>query len=429
MDKKPALTYRDWGASVLYEMNVRQLTPEGTLRAAAGRLEFLRATGVDAVWLMPIYPIGIEGRKGTLGSYYSIRDYKAVNPEFGTADDLDFFVAKAHGLGMRVILDWVANHTARDARWLGERPYDWYERDDHGTAVAPFDWTDTAKLDYSNRAVWEGQIDAMRYWLEKHDIDGFRCDMAMLVPIGFWQAARAELQKIRLDLFMLAEAEELNLFDAAFDASYAWELHHALCDIAQGKADADRLRSCIYADRERYPARALRMMFTSNHDENSWNGTEFERLGAAAEIMAVLTFMLPQSLPLIYTGQEFGCNHRFAFFDRDTMPAQSPNRWTELYRLLAELKHDSPALLSGAGGGRFAEIANNAGGSLLTFGREKEGRRVVCIMNLSPHRIRADFATGEWEGRYRDAVGGGEFILYDRFCCDLAPWDYFVLAD
>ena len=188
----------EWAYSaVLYEMNVRQLTPEGTLKAAQERLEFLHNLGIDAIWLMPVYPIGEEGRKGSLGSYYSIRDYKAINPEFGTIEDFDTFVAKAHSLGMKVLLDWVANHTARDAKWLQSKSVDWYEREADGTAKVPWDWTDTAKLNYANRDVWRGQIDAMRFWVEQHNIDGFRCDMAMLVPIEFWQEASEELHRIQ----------------------------------------------------------------------------------------------------------------------------------------------------------------------------------------------------------------------------------------
>ena len=209
-------THAPWSyGAVLYEMNLRQQTPEGTLRAAAERLEGLRAMGVDAVWLMPVYPIGEVNRKGSLGSYYAVRDYEAVNPEFGTAEDFDAFVGRAHALGMKVLLDWVANHTSRDARWLREKPADWYERDAAGEPVVPNGWDDTAKLDYGNRAVWQGQIDAMRFWLEKHGIDGFRCDMAMLVPIAFWQEVRRQLGRVRPDLFLLAEASSPSRTSAA----------------------------------------------------------------------------------------------------------------------------------------------------------------------------------------------------------------------
>lgn len=416
-----------WSKAVLYEMNIRQLTPEGTFAAATKHLPFLRDLGVDAIWIMPPYPIGKEGRKGSLGSYYSIRDYCDVNPEFGTKEEFDSLVAEAHRLGMKVLLDWVANHTARDARWLREKSYDWYERDAQGAAAVPWDWTDTAKLNYANHDVWQGQIDAMLYWVENHDIDGFRCDMAMLVPIEFWQEASAALHNVKPDIFMLAEAEELNLFDRAFDASYAWEMHHLMCDIAQGRCRVDALRRYIYADRERYPQSALRMMFTSNHDENSWSGSEFSRLGDAVKIMAALTFVLPQGLPLIYTGQEVGYDHSFEFFDRDPLPSLELNDWSEFYRRLTALKHRTPALDSGADGGSFIEIRNNAEDCLMTFVREKGGKRVVCIMNVSPWSIHTDYYTGIYAGLYRDVMTGEEYHFADHVERDMGPWEFTIL--
>ncbi|MGN0091874.1 MAG: alpha-amylase family glycosyl hydrolase [Alistipes sp.] len=414
--------------AVIYEMNIRQTTPEGTFRSAARRLPLLRNIGVDAVWLMPVYPIGRINRKGTLGSYYSISNYCAVNPEFGTMADFDDFVAEAHRLGMRVLLDWVANHTSRDAVWLSECPTDWYERNADGSVKVPCDWDDTAKLNYANREVWRGEIDAMSFWLREHDVDGFRCDMAMLVPIEFWQQARSELQRIKPDVFMLAEAEEQNLFDNAFDASYTWEMHHILCDVAQGRRRVWDLRNYIYADRGRYPQSAMRLMFTSNHDENSWNGSEFARFGAAAEIMAALTFVLPQSLPLIYTGQEYGYDHSFAFFDKDPMPLQQDNRFTSLYRRLCALKHSNSALRSVDAGGSFTEINNNAPDCMMTFVRETADNRVVVLMNLSPYNVLSDYRTGIYAGEYRDAMTGERYVLNEHVWGDTPAWSYRILT-
>ena len=408
-------------------MNVRQLTPEGTLRAAMERLEFLRDLGIDAIWLMPVYPIGEENRKGELGSYYSIRDYKAINPEFGTIEDFDAFVEKAHSLGMKVLLDWVANHTARDAKWLHTKPADWYEREADGTAKVPWDWTDTAKLNYANHDVWRGQIDAMRFWIEKHNVDGFRCDMAMLVPIEFWQEAAKILHAIKPDVFMLAEAEELNLFDRAFDMGYAWEIHHMMCDIAKGGRRVWDLRNTLYADRERYPASAMRMMFTSNHDENSWSGSEWSRFGDSLEVMTALTFLWEAAMPLIYTGQEVGYDHSFEFFDKDHIPHYEPNAHTELYRKLINLKHSQKALQAGEKGGRIIEIENNAKDCLMTFVREKDDSRVVAIMNLSPYTIHADFNNGIYAGHYTNAITGEEVLLPVHLEYDIKPWGYTIL--
>ena len=421
----------EWSFSaVLYEMNVRQLTAEGTFGAAIERLPFLRSIGVDAIWLMPIYPIGEDGRKGSLGSYYSIKDYTAVNPEFGTDDDFRAFVAAAHAMGMRVLLDWVANHTARDARWIAERPADWYERDEQGVAKVPWDWTDTAKLNYANHDVWRGQIDAMRYWVENFDVDGFRCDMAMLVPIEFWQEASEELHRIKSDIFMLAEAEEDNLFDNAFNMSYQWNVHHIMVDIAKGARRVCDLRNAIHSERARYPREAMRMSFTSNHDENSWSGSEQSRFGAALEVMTAMTFLMPSTMPLIYTGQEVGYDHSFEFFERDAIPEEKYREGyaTRLYRSLAALKHSECALCAGERGGEMIEIENNAKDCMMTFVREVEGSRVVAMMNLSPYTIHADFRTGIYAGEYKDAITGERVVLDDHVERDIEPWGYQILV-
>ena len=415
---------------MLYEMNLRQLTPEGTFAAAIKRLAFLRSVGVDAIWLMPIYPIGEQGRKGSLGSYYSIRDYKGINPEFGTAEEFRKFVDAAHALGMKVLLDWVANHTARDARWISEKPADWYERDERGEAKVPWDWTDTAKLNYANHDVWLGQIDAMRYWVEEFKVDGFRCDMAMLLPIEFWQEASAELHRIKPDIFMLAEAEEDNLFNEAFNMSYQWNVHHIMVDIAKGARRVWDLRNAIHSERARYPREAMRMSFTSNHDENSWSGSEQQRFGAALEVMTAMTFLMPSTMPLIYTGQEVGYNHSFEFFERDAIPeaAYTENRTTELYRRLTALKHRERSLDAGEWGGEVIEIENNAKDCMMTFVREAEGSRVVAIMNLSPYTIHADFRTGIYAGDYVDAMSGEHVYLDEHVERDIAPWCYQILT-
>ena len=426
MYKNPEWSY----SAILYEMNIRQFTTEGTFRAASERLPFLRSIGVDAIWLMPIYPIGEEDRKGSLGSYYSIRDYKGVNPEFGSEADLRDFITKAHALGIKILFDWVANHTARDARWISERPVDWYERDQEGRAKVPWDWSDTAKLNYANREVWRGQIDAMRYWVEQFGIDGFRCDMAMLVPIEFWQEASAELHSIKSDIFMLAEAEEDNLFEGAFNMSYQWNIHHIMCDIAKGARRVWDLRNAMHAERQRYPREAMRLSFTSNHDENSWSGSEQSRFGRALEVMTAMIFLMPSTMPLIYTGQEVGYAHSFAFFDRDPIPEElyKEGYATELYRRLADLKHSQRALDSGERGGDVIEIENNAKDCMMTFVREVDGSRVVAIVNLSPYTIHADFRTGIYAGKYRDAISGERVILDEHVERDIAPWHYQILV-
>ena len=418
--KHPEWSYN----AVLYEMNVRQLTAEGTLAAATEQLARLAELGIDCIWLMPVYPIGRLNRKGSLGSYYSIADYCDINPEFGTFEDFDHFVATAHSLGMKVILDWVANHTSRDAKWLTDKPLDWYQRTEDGTPAVPWDWSDTAQLTVDNHQVWQGHIDAMKFWITEHNIDGFRCDMAMLLPIEFWQVVRFNLSQIKADIFLLAEAEEDNIFQNAFNACYGWQLHHAMCAVAQGKTRVHQLRERIYSDMRRFPKWSMRMTFTSNHDENSWSGSEFTRFGAALEPFSALTFLVPNALPLIYTGQEFGYDHSFAFFDKDPLPAMASNSYTEHYKQLCTLYHNHPALQHGS----FIEINNNAPDCLMTFVRENDGDRVVVIANLSPYTVFADFHTGIYAGQYLNALTGKPTTLYEHMWGDIAPWAYKVLT-
>lgn len=421
--KHPEWSYN----AVLYEMNIRQMTVEGTFKAATAHLERLKNLGVDVIWLMPVFPIGIKNRKGTLGSFYSVRDYCAVNEEFGSMAEFDTFVETAHNLGLKVILDWVANHTSRDNKWLTNKPLDWYERDDDGEAKIPWDWSDTAQLNYQNKEVWQGQIESMKFWITEHNIDGFRCDMAMLTPIEFWQVVRFSLQQIKPDIFLLAEAEEDNLFQNAFDACYSWNLHHVMCDVAQNKTKVFALRDRIYTDLRRFPKWSMRMTFTSNHDENSWSGSEFTRFGNALEPMTALTFLLPQSMPLIYTGQEVGYDHSFAFFEKDAIQNFDENRYTELYRKLCAIYHSHRALQSADRGGSFIEIDNNAPDCLMTFVREVEGDRVVVIANLSPYTVFGDFHTGIYAGEYTDAMTENKVTLYEHMWGDIAPWSYKIL--
>lgn len=325
---------------VVYELNTRQFTPEGTFEAAAKQLPRLKKMGVDIIWLMPICPIGELERKGSLGSYYAIRDYENVNPEFGTLKDFDAFVAKAHRLGMGVIIDWVANHTSPDHPWVTEKPAEWYVRDASGKTIVEYDWTDIAKLDYKVPEMRQEMIKSMLFWIDR-GIDGFRCDVAHQIPGDFWSDAIAQCrERAGKPLYLLAEGENEYLGESGFDATYAWGMHHILNEIAQGRAGKKELIRNI----EKNKIQGVHLAFTSNHDENSWQGTEFERMGDAAEAMAVLCWTLPQTQPLIYTGQEFGYDHRFLFFEKDPMPQFEANQYTRLYHYLSDVKHTHIAL-------------------------------------------------------------------------------------
>ncbi len=379
----------DWSYNaVIYEMNVRQYTPEGTFAAAAEELPRLQKLGVDVIWLMPISPIGVDQRKGTLGSYYAISDYCAVNPEFGTMADFEDFLARAHDAGFKVILDWVANHTSPDAVWESGKPSDWYVRDSLGNTVTQYDWTDIAELNYDNKDMREEMRRSMRFWLDK-GVDGFRCDMACEVPLDFWRETLPELRKEYPGTYYLAEGENPELHRDAFDASYAWELHHLLNDIAKGKKSAADLKAYIGKDAAACPPEAFRLMFTSNHDENSWAGTEFERMGDAADVMALLTFLLPSGQPLIYTGQEIGYDHRFEFFEKDPVPAWEWNERSDFYRSLVDMRHAHPALAAGEKGGAIEYLDTDAA-DVLVFSRsvsaseslDGEADEVIAAVNL-----------------------------------------------
>ena len=334
---------------LVYELNVRQLTPEGTFAAAESHLPLLKELGVDILWIMPPYPIGEKGRKGTLGSYYAIRDYCDINPEFGTLADFDHFLATAHAQGFKVILDWVANHTSPDHPWVTEKPAEWYVRDAQGNTIVEYDWTDIAKLNYGCADMRAEMRKCMHFWLER-GVDGFRCDVAYQVPQDFWaEVLPAFREEYSRPLYFLAEGEEAWLHDAGFTTTYAWKLHHLLNDLAQGKADADSLVRYLDWNQETFRAGSRRLGFTSNHDENSWSGTEFERMGDAWQAMTVLAWTLPMMQPLLYTGQEVGYDHRFAFFEKDPVPALKTNAITDFYRSLARLRAEHPAMISGHG--------------------------------------------------------------------------------
>lgn len=431
--------------SVVYELNIRQATEEGTFAAAEKYLPELKEMGVDIVWLMPISPIGVDGRKGTLGSYYSIIDYKAINPEFGTMEDFDKFLATAHDLGLKVIIDWVANHTSRDANWWKEGKTDWYVMDEAtGLPIVEYDWTDIAKLNYNNQDMRAAMLDALKFWIEK-GVDGYRCDVAMNVPADFWKGAWEEIRKINPEVYLLAEGEEQWLHESGFEATYAWELHHIFNAMAKGgsetknvagdgtiKTDAKTvkdLKEYLVRDDEKYPAPAMRLMFISNHDENSWAGTEFERMGDAHKAFAALTFVLPKSQPLIYTGQEIALDRRLQFFEKDSVvelvDTEYNKEYRDFYKNLCAFRHDNSALKAGANVAPMA-IVEETPESVLAFTRENAENYVFCVFNFSaePQTFVVPEAVA---GVYR-CVCQKDVELVAGESLELAPWQFYLLA-
>jgi cyclomaltodextrinase len=417
----PAWSYN----KTIYEVNIRQYTKSGTFKAFEKRLPELKKMGVGILWIMPINPIGIKNRKGELGSYYSVKDYFTVNPEFGSADDFKELVKKIHSAGMYVILDWVADHTSWDNNLTKEHP-DFYKKDSAGNFIAPVkDWTDVIALDYDNKNLWAYMIKALKFWVEKYDVDGFRCDVADMVPTPFWVEARKQLNKIK-PVFMLAESEKPELQVKAFDMTYSWDFYKLMNNIAKGKDSATGLISYFKRESDIFPVNDYRMRFTSNHDENSWNGTEFERLGAAAPTFAALTFVIP-GMPLIYSGQEAGQKKRLDFFARDPIEwKESPFR--SLYTKLVHLKTENEALWNGTKGGKMILVSANNDKSIFSFIREKGTDKIFTVFNLTDKQVNANLSSDILKGNYTNYFIGKNIVLTNKATFKLKPWEYLIFV-
>jgi glycosidase len=423
---KSVVTFPEWSNdATIYEVNIRQYTPEGTFAAFEKQLPRLKELGVEILWIMPINPISEKNRKGSLGSYYAAQDYKKVNPEFGTLDDFKALVAKSHELGFKVIVDWVANHTGWDNAWITKHP-DWYTKDKDGKIISPVaDWTDVADLNYDNKDMRAAMIDALQYWVKEADIDGYRCDVAGMIPVDFWDEARATLDKIK-PVYMLAEDEgEKALLLKAFNMNYGWEFHHIMNQVAQGKAGAAEVKAYFAKIDTIYPEGSYPMQFTSNHDENSWNGAEYERMGEAAKTLAALTFVMP-GMPLIYTGQEVGNNKRLKFFDKDQIDWANP-AMQEFYSKLIGIKKANKALWNGAAGARAHFLHTGLENSLLVIDRAVEGNKVVAIFNMSKDQVTNTVECPRIVGNYTNAITG-EKVTYEKGqSFTLKGWEYLIL--
>ena len=417
----------DWiRTATIYEINVRQYSAAGNFAAVTADLPRIRDLGVNVLWLMPIHPIGEVNRKGPLGSSYAVRDYLAVNPEFGTEADFRAFVDAAHVQGFRVILDWVGNHTAWDNPLSTQHP-DYYVRDAKGSFVPPigFDWTDVIQLDFKNPAVLDYEFKAMAHWITDFGVDGFRCDFSTGVPTVFWNDLSARLRKLRPDLFLLAESELPQQQLHAFNASYAFEMMQTINAVAQGRAGVSHIDDTLARAHVRFPAGAALLNYTSNHDENSWQGTEFERLGGGAAPFAVLAFML-DGIPLIYNGQEIGLDRRLAFFERDPITWKSGHPLTQFYRVLCGLRRSHPALVTGAAMRRIATTQNE---SIYVVLREApSGGRIIALLNLTARDAKADAFDPALAGNWRDAFTGETTTLTAGAPLELRAWQYRLLV-
>ena len=431
MSMQPENHYRvvqpDWSKSaVIYQINTRQFSEAGDFDSITEQLPRLKALGVDILWLMPIHPIGELHRKGELGSPYAVKDYYGVNPEFGDAASFKTLVHAIHQHDLKVILDWVPNHSAWDNALVDAHP-NWYAKDYKGDfRPCPWwDWEDIIEFDYSNADMRQYMVDAMAYWVREFDIDGFRCDVAGYIPNDFWQQASHTLRQIK-PVFMLAEWENRDLHEDMFNMTYAWSWHEVLWDLAQGKGKLDKVRK-YYAWNERaWPKSAYRMTFVSNHDENAWDGTQFEKFGSILEPCIVLS-CIGEGMPLIYNGQEAGESKRLAFFEKDPIDWQ-PHPVGELYAKLITLKKAIPALWNGAYGATMIQVPNSIQEHVLSFVRQKGGHKVFVVLNFSQQALRVSFKERLYHGDYLDPFANQALSLNADSSILLGPASYRVLV-
>lgn len=414
----------DWAEkAVIYEVNIRQYTQEGTFSAFEEHLPRLKDLGVDILWIMPIHPISEVNRNGNLGSYYAVRDYYQVNPEFGNKEDFKKLVDKAHEMGFKVVLDWVANHTGWDHSWITDHP-EYYIKNSNGEIISPEGWIDVAKLDYENSDLREQMYLSMKYWVDEFNIDGFRADHAAGVPVDFWEDVNSKLQSLK-PLYMLAEDNTINsLLNSAFVSNWGWNLHHIMNDIAKGERDKNAVINYFNKLNDLYPDGSFPTQFIDSHDENSWEGTISERLGNSSELMSVLYFTVP-GMPMMYSGQEANLNHRLKFFDKDEIS------WNDLslqehYKKLIDLKHDNEALWNGNAGGniKFLETENE---NILIYKRIKGDNSILVVLNLSDETNSIDLSNEI--KKFEPVLESKQSNLSKKSFLTLEGWGYSVYAN
>jgi glycosidase len=424
----------DWAKNAnIYEVNIRQYTPEGTFNAFAKHLPRLKAMGVDILWLMPVYPISETKRKGSLGSYYAVSDFRKTNPKFGTMTDFKNLVQQVHAQGMKIILDWVPNHTGWDHVWIKNHP-DFYTKDSTGSIIdpvdsrtgKPFGWTDVADLNYDNRQLRDTMTEDMLFWLREAGIDGYRCDVAHEVPDDFWAEVAPKLRAAKSDIFMLAEAEHPEHRNSeAFAMSYAWSFWELQVAIAKGEKKAAAIDKWYQTDRDSFQ-KGYPMLFTTNHDKNSWDGTEQELLGDATDAMRVLAFTFT-GMPLIYTGQEANLNKRLKFFEKDSI-AWGNFVKQDFFKTLLDLKHQNQALWNGTDGGEPQRL-NVGAPDVYAFYREKNGNKVIVLLNLSAKPQTATLNDPAALGSYSDVFAKKTTTITKGMTMQLNPWAYVVLSN
>lgn len=405
-------------SNTIYEVNVRQYTPAGTFTAFMKSLPRLKKMGIKILWFMPITPISLKKRLNTLGSYYACSSYTAINPEFGNLEDFKLLVNQAHLLGFKVIIDWVANHTGYDHEWTVKHK-DWYIKDADGNFTEKNGWTDVIDLDYSNHKMQEEMIRCMEYWIQECDIDGFRCDMAHLVPLSFWQKAKLNCDKLK-PLFWLGEFENTE-YHHVFNVSYAWWWMKVTKEFQQKQASLQDIIQVLHSYSQ-YPHAALKLYFTTNHDENSWNGTEIEKYSFNALLWSVFSFTWIRGVPLIYSGQEIPNTKRLKFFEKDCIDWHQPLKNEHFYSSLIHLKNKNKAL---HGGEVF--ILPTEDDNILAYLRKNEFDIVLVLLNFADtdnHRITVKH---QWlQGHFKNLFNDLEFHLKQDEIFEMSAHQYIV---
>ena len=418
----------DWKHTTnIYEVNVRQFSKEGTFKAVEKELPRLKRMGVETLWFMPITPIAQKNKKGTLGSQYAAQDYTSINPEFGTLEDFKSVVNEAHKMGFKVIIDWVANHTGWDHVWTKTHP-DFYLMDpktnDFQIASG---MDDIIELNYQNPKMREAMIEAMKYWVRETDIDGFRCDLASWVEVDFWQQAKPEVETIK-PLFWLGEYDELDNPDYAtvFDASYSWKWMHLTKDFYQKKLPITDLTNLL----SQYSAignKSMRAWFTTNHDENTWNGTEYEKYGEMAKTLAVFSATW-NGVPLMYNGQELPLlNKRLEFFEKDPIPWNGENKLENFYKKLFELKSKNPALRGGDDQAITQILQTSAPDQVLAYLRKNGNDEVLVILNLSDaQHLKVQILDETVKGKFKSIFSGLTTDFDAKPTIEMYKWEHIV---
>ena len=429
--------------SVIYEVNIRQYSEQGTFEEFTKDIPMLKELGVNIIWAMPIFPISKTKRKATggdfayliedkekrdkmLGSYYAVSDYGKINPEFGTIDDFRNLVDTAHENGMYVVLDWVPNHTGWDHEWITTNP-EYYTQNENGEIIDPINpdsgeswgWADVADLNYDNKNMRSEMIDEMLYWIKDENIDGFRCDVASAVPLDFWEEAISKIRDEK-DVFMLAEAEEPELVKGKrlFDMVYAWERHHIFNKMANEENAIEIWDKIMEKESERFESDDILMSFVTNHDENSWNGTIRERMGDASELLTALSYISP-GMPLIYSGQEYDLDHRLLFFEKDEIPKTKKIMWPLLQKL-GKLKKENPALHTGIDASNYKKI-NVANPEILAFERSKGTDSVIFLGNFSKNSQEMNNIFSGSFNYFNNVIENSEKLVFE-------PWGFKILT-